>query len=241
MVEIQHFQEAEASLLSVLDDTDEDSLLAAKIHRSLMGLYERTGRSNKACAAAKTEFALLQKHCLDKDAEIANAHSNVGYTMVSAHKASEAIKYLDTAVAMAKAHPEPRCYQDYNIDRFLRNRGRCRQQLGQFDEAERDFLEAEYFQTKLHGPDSHYDGETKHELSKLAAWQGNLEAAAQLSHQAHSLVSAGKPTHASVMAALYQRGRIAMLRGGDDDDDTALQHLQQALYICRLNEPHRGN
>lgn len=30
-----------------------------------------------------------------------------------------------------------------------------------------------------------------------------------------------------------------MLRG--DDDDVALQHLQQALVICRLNEPHRGD
>lgn len=159
MVEIQQFLEAEALLLSLLGDTDEDSLLAARIHRSLMGLYERTGRSNKACAAAKTEFAILQKNSLEKDTEIANAHSNVGYTMVSAHKASEAIKYLDTAVAMTKAHPEPGCYQDYNIDRFLRNRGRCRQQLGQFEEAERDFLEAEYFQAKLHGLGNHYDGE----------------------------------------------------------------------------------
>jgi hypothetical protein len=43
------------------------------------------------------------------------------------------------------------------------------------------------------------------------------------------------------MAALYRRGWIAMLRGGDDGDDEALQHLQQALVICQLNEPHRGN
>jgi hypothetical protein len=76
--------------------------------------------------------------------------------MLSAYNAAEGLKYLDTAVAMAKAHPEPACYRECNIDRFLRNRGRCRQQ---FDKALRDFTEAEYFQAKIHGPDSHYDGE----------------------------------------------------------------------------------
>jgi hypothetical protein len=44
------------------------------------------------------------------------------------------------------------------------------------------------------------------------------------------------------MAALYRRGCVAMLlQGGDDHDDTALQHLEKALVICRINEPHRGN
>jgi hypothetical protein len=59
MIEIQHFLEAEASLLSLLDEVEKDSLLAARIHRSLLGLYERTGRSNKAVAAALAEFAIL--------------------------------------------------------------------------------------------------------------------------------------------------------------------------------------
>ena len=48
----------------------------------------------------------------------------------------------------------------------------------------------------------------------------------------------GKPTHASVMATLYRRGWITLLQG---DDDAALQHLEKALIICQLNEPHRGN
>jgi tetratricopeptide (TPR) repeat protein len=159
MIEIQHFLEAETSLLSLLGDIGEDSLLAARIHRSLLSLYERTGRSNKACAAAHAEFAILQKHNASEDNSLANAYSNVGYAKLSAHRAAEGIQYLDTAVAMAKSHPEPMCYQEYNIDRFLRNRGRCRQQMYQFEEALLDFREAEYFQAKIHGPNSHYDGE----------------------------------------------------------------------------------
>ena len=29
--------------------------------------------------------------------------------------------------------------------------------------------------------------------------------------------------------------------GDDSNDDAALQHLEKALAICQLNEPHRGN
>ncbi|KAK3291921.1 P-loop containing nucleoside triphosphate hydrolase protein [Chaetomium fimeti] len=239
MVEIQHFRQAEDSLLSLLATTDKNSLPAARIHRSLIGLYERTGRSNKACAAATREFAILRKHLPDRDADMANAHSNIGYTLVSAYKASEAIAHLNTAVAIAKSHPKPVCYQDYNIDRFLRNRGRCKQQLGQLDEALQDFLEAEYYQAKIYGPGDHYDGETKYERAKIAAQQGDLETAAKLGRKAHKLLAAGKPTHASVAAALYHRARIAMLH--NNNNKTALKHLQDAVAICRRNEAHGGN
>jgi tetratricopeptide (TPR) repeat protein len=78
----------------------------------------------------------------------------------------------------------------------------------------------------------------KHERSKIAAWQGKLKDAFKLSQEAHRLVSAGKPTHASTMAAEYRMDWIAMLL---DEYDLALQHLQKALVICQLNEPHRGN
>lgn len=43
------------------------------------------------------------------------------------------------------------------------------------------------------------------------------------------------------MVAFYRQGWIAMLQGGDGDDDAALQHLEKVLAICQLNEPHRGN
>lgn len=159
MVETQQFLQAESALLSILGDIDNGSLLAASIQRSLLGLYERTGRSAKACNAAEIEFKILEEQGVCEGNNSANANSNVGYALVSARRATEGLKYLDVAVAMAKSHPEPKCYQEYNIDRFLRNRGRCRMQMKQFDEALRDFEEAEYFQNKMHGPQSHYHGE----------------------------------------------------------------------------------
>jgi len=159
MVETQQFLQAESALLSILGDIDNGSLLAASIQRSLLGLYERTGKSVKACHAAEIEFQILEKQGVCEGNNLANANSNVGYALVSARRGIEGLKYLDMAVAMAKSHPEPERYQEYNIDRFLRNRGRCRMQMKQFDGALRDFDEAEYFQNKMHGPHSHYHGE----------------------------------------------------------------------------------
>lgn len=91
--------------------------------------------------------------------DVANAWSNMGYTRVSAFEASDGILYLDKAISMANDVPEPRRYQQFNIDRFLRNRGRTNAQLHRLEAAERDFQEAEHYQEKIHGPNSHYGRE----------------------------------------------------------------------------------
>lgn len=79
---------------------------------------------------------------------------------------------------------------------------------------------------------------TKHELSKIAAWQGKLDEAYELAKEGLELVSVGKPNHASVMAAQYRLGWIAMLL---EKFDLSLEHLQRALVIAQLNEQQRGN
>ncbi|KAH6623777.1 P-loop containing nucleoside triphosphate hydrolase protein [Chaetomium tenue] len=250
LVEIQHFLAAEAALVSLLGDMTHhvgkgSSPLGARIQRNLMGLYERTGRSKKARAAAEIEYDMRRYDCANQGPDNANRHNDVGYTLVSEYKASEAITFLDRAVAIATVYSEPKCYQDYNIDQFLRNRGRCKAQLGQLDEALADFSKAEFFQAKLYGPGSPYDGETKYERAKLAERKGDLKAAEQLSREAQTLLSVRNLEHASVAAALYQRARIAMLRGknnfGGNYNKTALQYLRQALAICKNNEPLGGN
>ncbi|KAL7790602.1 TPR-like protein [Trichoderma afarasin] len=238
MIEIQHFLEAERSLLSLLETAENDSKLAAKAHRSLLGLYERTGRSILAKSSASSEWTIVGSNSRDMSNNVANAWSNMGYTRVSAFEASDGVFYLDKAISIAKDVPEPSRYQQFNIDRFLRNRGRANQQMRRFEDALRDFDEAEDYQTKIHGPNSHYYGETQYERAKIEAWRGNLEEAYSLATKAHNLVSAGKPTHASVMAAQYRLGWIAMLQ---DKNEIALQHLEKSLVISRMNEQHRGN
>lgn len=158
MLETQQFIGAEKMLISLLPDIDESSFEYAHISRDLLGIYERTGRSIRAVECAESEFRILEESGL-KDNDVANAYSDMGYTLCSAFKASEALPYLDKAIEIAKSHPEPDCYAQFNLDRFLRNHGRANQQLKKFDDALADFKEAEDYQLKVHGEDSHYDGE----------------------------------------------------------------------------------
>ncbi|KAK7398137.1 hypothetical protein QQX98_012501 [Neonectria punicea] len=238
MIEIQHFLEAESSLLSLLQEVEPGSPMAAKTHRNLLGLYERTGRSILAVEATKNELHILETLDVPRDNDLANAHNNRGYALVSAQNAVEGLQYLDTAISMAKSAPEPERYTSYNLDRFLRNRGRAKQQLGRFDDALLDFDEAERIHKMVHGPNSHYDGETKHERAKIAAWQGHLDQAYSLTHRSYELVSARKPTHSSVMASQYRLGWVSMLQ---HNYERALDHFEKALVICQRNEQHGGN
>ena len=159
MLEIQHFVSAEKTLSSLLPEVDTKSADYAHISRELMGIFERTGRRNRAVECAKIEFDILTELGTPPGNDLANAYSNMGYSLCSAFRASEALPYLDKAIVVAKTHPELECYTKFNIYRFLRNHGRANQQLRQFDKALADFEEAEYFQAKLHGEKSHYEGE----------------------------------------------------------------------------------
>jgi len=77
MIEIRHFVGAEKQLLSLLPDSDEGSLELAEISRDLMGIYERTGRSERAVASAQVEFGIFESHGLGQDNGTANAYSDM--------------------------------------------------------------------------------------------------------------------------------------------------------------------
>ncbi|RWA07908.1 hypothetical protein EKO27_g7190 [Xylaria grammica] len=238
MLELQQFVGAEDLIKSQLPDLDSTSIEYAHMNRILMGLFERTGRSVRALECAKIEFDIFVARQGPDENDLANAYSDMGYSSCSAFKPQKALEYLDKAVEIALSYPEPQCYSSFNIDRFLRNRGRTKAQLGDFDGSLNDFTKAEYYQAKLHGENSHYDGETKHERAKVAAAQGELEAATSLYQQALELICKGKPTHSSVSASHYGKGYMLLLRGKYDD---ALKEFEKAHVICELNAPSRGN
>ncbi|KAI1273566.1 hypothetical protein F5Y07DRAFT_402296 [Xylaria sp. FL0933] len=204
MLETQQFTGAEALIKSQLLDIDATSLECAHLNRILMGLYERTGRSVRALECAKVEFDIFVAHHV---------------TWVDPQKA---LMYLDRAVDTALSHKEPECYRDFNIDRFLRNRGRAKAQLGDFDGSLNDFTKAEI----------------DHERAKIAAAQGRLEEAMVLNQRALELVRRGKTAHPSVIASHYQQGRLFLLMGKYDE---ALQELEKAHAFCHLDGSIRGN
>lgn len=160
LLEIQRYTGAEELLMDLIPEIEEGSIEYADNTQDLMGIYERTGRSNKAVACARKELEIFLKQEAPDENGLANVYSDVGYTLCSAFKAKEALFYLDKAIEIAKMFPEPVRHKRFNLDRFLRNHARIQQQLGNFADALNDLDEAEACQLKMHGKGSHYEGES---------------------------------------------------------------------------------
>ena len=156
---MQSFVSCEHTLLLALDNIqDKTSLAYAYICNNFVSLYERTGRSVKAVQNAREALTIRESKTKDKN-DLANAFSDVGYSSIAAYEAEEGLEYLEKALALAQAVQEPERYKVFNIDRFLRNHGRGNMLLGRYSEAKADFDKAEYYQLKIHGKSSFYDGE----------------------------------------------------------------------------------
>ena len=107
---------------------------------------------------AREELAIQSVEYRERN-DLANAFSDMGYASIAAYEAEKGLNYLEIALAIAEQMPEPERYEKFNVDRFLRNHGRGNMLLQRYDEARVDFDKAEYYQAKIHGPDSQYDGE----------------------------------------------------------------------------------
>ena len=130
----------------------------AYICTNFVSLYERIGRSVKAILNARGALTIRESKTKDEN-DLANGFSDVGYSLIAAYQAEEGLKYLEKALAIAEAVREPERYKVFSMDRFLRYHGRGNMLLGRYSEARADFDKAEYYQSKIHGKNSHYDGE----------------------------------------------------------------------------------
>ncbi|KAH8587394.1 hypothetical protein B0O99DRAFT_526932, partial [Bisporella sp. PMI_857] len=121
----------------------------------------------------------------------------------------------------------------FNPDRYLRNRGRSYFVVGNYNAPKTDLKKAKYWQTLIHGKDSHYHGESAYILGKMAACEDKLDDAYTYLERSIMLMSDGKPTHASVGAAKFQLGVVCMRQEKDMD---ALRLFRDALTIAQMNE-----
>ncbi|PVH68707.1 hypothetical protein DL98DRAFT_599293 [Cadophora sp. DSE1049] len=133
--------------------------------------------------------------------EMADAYSAIGLALFGLFRCQEAIDYVDKALAISYAAPEDTLHT-FNIDRYLRNHSRPLAALLRFGLAKEDMVGAEEFQNAVHGPDSHFHGETAYILGKIAIQEG-LDLAEKYLQRAYDLQYPGKPTHQSVASALY--------------------------------------
>lgn len=130
----------------------------AYICTNFVSLYERTGRSVKAVPNAREALTIREIKTKDEN-DLANGFSDVGYSLIAAYQAEEGLRYLEKALAIAEAVGEPDRYKVFSIDGLWRNHGRGNMLLGRYSEARADFDKAEYYQPKIVGENSQYDGE----------------------------------------------------------------------------------
>lgn len=158
-MEIQSFQSGIQTLIRARDNCeDRESWLYGYICHCIVPMYELMGYSPNAVEYAKQSLAIWEKKSTDSR-ELAMAHSHMCYALGSAWNGEEALAHARRAISYAEKLPEPERYTQFNLDRFLRNSGRARMALGQYDEALQDFDQAERLHKILYGPLNHYDGE----------------------------------------------------------------------------------
>jgi tetratricopeptide (TPR) repeat protein len=150
LLEIQSFPDCEKTVRKAeANCADKESIAYAYLCCNFVSLYERTGRSPKAIDFAHRSPTIHEPISIGINKnDLANAYSDVGYASISHYDAQHGIEYCGKAVAIANAgaDTEPEFYRTYNIDRFLRNRGRGKMMLGSLDEAVKDFDDAQRYQ-----------------------------------------------------------------------------------------------
>ncbi|KAL1894159.1 hypothetical protein Sste5346_005945 [Sporothrix stenoceras] len=194
----------------------------------------RRGRYQNAYTFFVRSMAIREKDPSTTAPELADAYSAIGLALFGLFQSCEVIVLVDKALAVAYAAP-PELHHTFNIGRYLRNRSRPRAALRDFSGAKQDVEDADAFQTRIYGANSHFHGETAYILGKIAIEEGDLDEADRQLQRAYDLQYPGKPTHQSVASALYHQARAQKYT------EQALLYLQQALSITQFNESRRGD
>ncbi|PVH79565.1 hypothetical protein DL98DRAFT_572409 [Cadophora sp. DSE1049] len=221
-----------------LNCEDKSSLAYAWLADAAGTIHERQGHG---FLTLDFDQAALDIHIEKSPAgsvELANAYSAVGVQLTSIWRAAEGVESQMNAIANSPTDHDEKL--KFNPDRYLRNRARSYFVEGKYEASKTDLKDAEYWQTLIHGKDSHYHGESAYMLGKLAAREGKLDDASNYLQRAVDLMSVGKPTHASVGAAKFQQGVVCMLKNKEDEDMNALRLFRDALLIAQINEAGKG-
>lgn len=140
-----------------LNCQDKESLAYARLADTAGTIHERQGHGY---LALDLDQAALDIHIQKSPAgsvELANAYSAVGVQLTSIWRASEGIEYQMKAITNSPADHDEKL--KFNPDRYLRNRARSYFVEGNYEASKTDLHDAEYWQTLIHGKDSHYHGE----------------------------------------------------------------------------------
>ncbi|KAJ5803463.1 uncharacterized protein N7503_005913 [Penicillium pulvis] len=214
---------------------DRNSMAYADLIDTAGTIHDRQGHAGLALSYFEDSLKIHEAKSPPGSVQLSNAYSAVGVELTASWRPLDALEFANKAISGSPSEHAQKL--KLNPDRYLRNRGRSYYVAEKYEDAKADFKEAEYWQTLIHGENSHYHGETAYMFGKVAAAEGELDEAYGFLQRAVDLMAEGKPTHISVGAARFQQGCVRMRQGQDAE---ALRLFRDALTICQTNEGGKG-
>jgi tetratricopeptide (TPR) repeat protein len=140
-----------------LNCIDKDSLAYAWLADTAGTIHDRQGHGYLAFDLDSDALRIHEEKSTAGSVELANAYSAVGVQLTSLWRAAEGVEYQMKAIANSPTELDEKL--KFNLDRYLRNRARSYFVLGNYEASKADLKDSEYWQTLIHGTDSHYHGE----------------------------------------------------------------------------------
>jgi hypothetical protein len=136
---------------------DKDSLAYAWLADTAGTIHDRQGHGYLAFDLDSDALRIHEEKSTAGSVELTNAYSAVGVQLTSLWRAAEGVEYQMEAIANSPTEHDEKL--KFNLDRYLRNRARSYFVLGNYEASKADLKDSEYWQTLIHGTDSHYHGE----------------------------------------------------------------------------------
>ncbi len=146
-----------------LNCVDKESLAYAWLADTAGTIHDRQRHGHLALKFDSDALDIHKKMPAPGSAELSNAYSAVGLQLISLWRAAEGVEMQMQAIANSPTDHDEKL--QFNPDRYLRNRARSYFVEENFEASKKDLKDAEYWQTLLHGKDSHYHGEYATALS----------------------------------------------------------------------------
>ena len=157
---------------ALLNCVDKDSLAYAWLANTAGTIHERQGHAHIALQFDQDALKIHLAKSLADSVDLANAYSAVGVQYTALWQPLEGIEHQVKAIANSPVEHNKKL--NFNPDRYLRNRARSYFVAGNYEASKTDLKEAEYWQSLIHGEDSHYHGEYVTTLMNASRIPANL-------------------------------------------------------------------
>lgn len=143
--------------IAFLSCLDKDSLAYASLIDTAGTIHDRQGHAGLALSYFEDALKIHEANSLPGSVELSNAYTAVAVELTASWRPLDALRFANKAIANSPTDHAQKL--KVNPDRYLRNRGRSYYVAWQLEDAKADFKQAEYWQTLIHGDNTHYHGE----------------------------------------------------------------------------------